>query len=674
MFDVEAARKAGYSDAEIAEYLAAQHRFDAKSAREAGYTDSELIAHLAAKTDLASQIPVEPGANTTPTLEKPQSIADKIIGAGEAALTTGTALTGGAVGMAGGAIKGAVDAIGSGQFGTQEGVRTIEDAAVRGADALTYQPRTESGQQQAQAVGSAMQQLIPVLPLTGEAAALSRAGAAARPAVQATREAATTQAVQAAATLRQQAVSMTSKATQKLLGNEPQEMVGVGAAETAAANQRRATAAGLRVPMELSEGEATRSQPQLQFEGETAKDARLGQPLREHVAENNARLAQNFEALIDDSGATAPNVLEVGRRVVDNGLVPAAARMRAEYRARYQEARRAGELEAPVDLAPLADYLNANRAGRSSAPILGTIADELRVRGVGEGTLADGSVRAGRATLQQAEEIRKAVNRFVKDSDPNDLRIGTEIKGVIDQITDGLGGNLYRDARRARMRYAQLFENNAVVRDLMRTRRGTADRQVALEDVFRRTILNGSREDLSMLRRTLQIAGGEEGHQAWRELQGQTLRHLLDEATKNASTDIRGNPVFSAPGLNRALRALDVDQRLEFILGKQRAQMVRDISEVAKIVTTFPPGTVNTSNTAAILLAALAEAGATGGLTGLPLPVLSTLRLGTKYLRERAIRQRVLAALGRAPAKRVKAPVGVVPPPANQLPPSRTVH
>lgn len=44
--DVAKAREAGYSDAEIADFLAGTSKFDAASARQSGYTDSEIIQHL----------------------------------------------------------------------------------------------------------------------------------------------------------------------------------------------------------------------------------------------------------------------------------------------------------------------------------------------------------------------------------------------------------------------------------------------------------------------------------------------------------------------------------------------------------------------------------------------------------------------------------------------------
>lgn len=45
-FDVEGAKKAGYSETEIADFLAKQRKFDAAAARQSGYSDAEIISHL----------------------------------------------------------------------------------------------------------------------------------------------------------------------------------------------------------------------------------------------------------------------------------------------------------------------------------------------------------------------------------------------------------------------------------------------------------------------------------------------------------------------------------------------------------------------------------------------------------------------------------------------------
>ncbi|MBP6901035.1 MAG: hypothetical protein KBC73_13150 [Burkholderiaceae bacterium] len=45
-FDVEGARKAGYSDSEIADFMGRDSGFDAAGARRSGYSDAEIITHL----------------------------------------------------------------------------------------------------------------------------------------------------------------------------------------------------------------------------------------------------------------------------------------------------------------------------------------------------------------------------------------------------------------------------------------------------------------------------------------------------------------------------------------------------------------------------------------------------------------------------------------------------
>lgn len=54
-FDIEGARKAGYSDAEIADHLGEQSKFDVAGARKAGYSDAEILSHLTASAPQAKE-------------------------------------------------------------------------------------------------------------------------------------------------------------------------------------------------------------------------------------------------------------------------------------------------------------------------------------------------------------------------------------------------------------------------------------------------------------------------------------------------------------------------------------------------------------------------------------------------------------------------------------------
>lgn len=88
-FDIQGAKKAGYSDAEIADYLGKQSGFDVAGARKAGYSDAEILGHL--------------------TAAPPKSVGEKAADVGEGVLDTinkgvnilGTQFTKGITGLAG---------------------------------------------------------------------------------------------------------------------------------------------------------------------------------------------------------------------------------------------------------------------------------------------------------------------------------------------------------------------------------------------------------------------------------------------------------------------------------------------------------------------------------------------------------------------------------------------
>ena len=69
-FDIEGARKAGYSSAEIADFLSGKANFDASAARKAGYSDDEIISHLGAELK-----PEEPSGGSVMDRVDPGSIA-----------------------------------------------------------------------------------------------------------------------------------------------------------------------------------------------------------------------------------------------------------------------------------------------------------------------------------------------------------------------------------------------------------------------------------------------------------------------------------------------------------------------------------------------------------------------------------------------------------------------
>lgn len=611
-----------------------------------------------ARKDVGNLIPGTVVAGSTPPPAVDPSapgFLDRAAGAIEGPAAVVMNMAGGLGGMVGGTIVGAGHALFDAATGKGWNPNTVDSAAEAGAQMLMRRSTTETGQQIEDAVSGVMQDLLPAAAALPGMAPLRLAGAAgaARVGAAAVLDKAATAVPQAMRELPGRVAAAVSPGQPK---PTPGTMGSAGAAATDMATQRMAAAEALPVPIRLTKGQATRDPAQLTFERETAKQADLGVPLRDNTARQNDALHRNFEALIDQTGAVAPNVIETGRAVVDAALVPAAARAKNAYRAKYKAAEKAGEMAEPVGTTPLVQFLNENaslNAPELAGGSLGLLQREL-VR-LGGAEVVDGQLAPRDMVLGQVELLRRQIGNAMDAAPDNatNMRAGAQAKQVIDSMTEGLGGDLYKEARAARRRYAQLFEDNAIVADLMKKRRGTADRQVALEDVFRRSVLNGSRESLGMLRRTLHVAGEREGAQAWRELQGAALKWVKDEATKSAAPDSMGNTPISAAGLNNAIRTLDADGKLQFLFGKQGAQQLRDLNSIAADLLTLPrEAWVNTSNTAAAA-AAILDAILMGG-GGVPAPVMSMARLGLRQLKDAKLRRRIEDALNN-PAKQAPA-------------------
>ncbi len=434
----------------------------------------------------------------------------------------------------------------------------------------------------------------------------------------------------------------------------------VGAAGTDIETQRRERARSLPVGIELTKGQASRDFEQTQFERETAKDGKTGAKLRETFAEQNDRVRANLDALFELTGAEMPDVRGAGKRVVD-AVAKRAAEVKAEVDAEYQRAREAGEMAEEVDTTALVTKLRDIEPSATNAGVIKTAQAEL-IRLGGAERAEDGSLVPGKLSVDALEELRKTVGVGGRKDDTN-AHFAREIKSAIDMATAKAGGDIYRSARAKYRAYAEEFKNRKIVADLITTKRGTDERRVALEDVHKRTIKDGSVDEITKLRDTLRGAGLD-GQQAWRELQGQTIAEIRDAALKNTARNERGAKVVSHAGMNRVVQTLDKDGKLDLVFGKKGAELLRDLNDLAADVYTAPPGSVNFSNTASALRN-LFDNLVTYGVSGLPVPAREVMGQIGRMLRSRGLRKRVDEAVPASqPARGGDIKPGVFEPPA----------
>ena len=370
----------------------------------------------------------------------------------------------------------------------------------------------------------------------------------------------------------------------------------MGAAETAQAQQRQAVASGLRVPVELTKGQATRNRMEQAFERETAKQE-VGAPLAQKFEQQNAKLLQNFDEMLEGTGAEKAGewgLREVGK-TVDQALKARVDQAKSEVSAAYQAAQAAGETAQPVPYQPVIDFINQQTptVRQKLAPVLEAVGERLRAEDPG-GT--------GMITVNQMEDVYKFLGKTM-GSDATNIRYGTDLKNIIKDTLDNSGGDLYRRARVLHTNFSNEFKNVGITKQLLGTKPGTNDRSIALEDVWNKTINTGSLDDLTSIARTLKKS--PEGQSAWRELQGQTVAQMKEAVTKAVNIDAAGNRTISPAKLDGLVRNLDADGKLDYIFGKKGAQEIRNLRDVALDVYTAPAGTVNFSNTSSALIRAL---------------------------------------------------------------------
>ena len=629
-------------------------------------SDKELSDADAYKYALAQAKPSAQTSQTTPP--KSGGLADLLIGAAETALTLGTAATGGLFGTVGGAITGAREEIKAGRFGTPAAARAISERAGAGAQQYTYMPRTEAGMEQVQAIGQVAGLLPPVLPGALPAGMLGQSVRQAAPIVSATArrgaEAVRQSTGQVVGAVRQGAgqVVVAAKKTPTIV----RESLGLdvapttqtsrgsaGAAATPMGLQREQTARS--VGAELTLGERERDPSQLAFEKEAIKGP-LGQPLITRAEQNNLSIMQRFDELLDETGAEVAQKGDIsltGNKLID-ALSSGYAGAKAKTRAAYDRAKAEGELAAPTSITSVADYLNQNAPEASVAPILKVAREKGISLGIFE-QMDDGTLQAKPSTLADVELLRRSINKSI-GIDPTNKNFGRELKDVIDLSTEGLGGEAYKQARALRKQQAIKYEGRAIVANLLTKVRGRDDPKIEASEAFQKSILNSTPEEITFLRRVL-FTSGKDGQQAFRELQGATIDYLRKEAVKKGRTDSQGRPVVDTGAVRNATEALDANGRLDIMLGKKGAQNIRDVNEVLSYINTVPPGTlINNSGTAATLMENLrnnfavggAEMALTGFFTGIPAPVLTSLRVGINQIKTNRQNAKLKARINQA--------------------------
>jgi hypothetical protein len=544
-----------------------------------------------------------PGAEKTTTLPKPEvSLRDRIMGIVETpaiiAGNVGSAVATPFMRMVGEAYGG---------YGTPQG-KEAGEAAARTTAAQFYQPRTETGPQITGAIGDFLS-AIPPTPLTSAGTSLSVLAPAS--------------VNQLSPVLRQAVAPVKNVLASKLTRQQP-TMQGMGAASTAEDLMREERLQRLNLP--ATAGERTKSLAQQQFEADVERGAISGvseakkQELVEQMGkfrqQQKQAISRKLEGMAEQTGAEIadPTQMRQVGKLVDKVVVNEFEKKFNAYKKAYADADTAGETLQEVPYDSIIDFINQKTPTMRQKldPILDSVAESLKMNDpTGKGTI---SIRALEDVYQQVGKVKGSAN-------------AKELKTLIDQATEGAGGDLYRTARAQRKQLAKEFENVSRVDKLLGTKAGYADRQVAYEDVFKHVVLDGSLEEMRTVTSLMKKAGPE-GRQAYAELQGQTIQYLKDLLTKGDQ--------MSFKNFNTAVKQLDYDDKLTYMFGKKGRQEIVDMRDALKDILVKEPGAVNYPNTAGAVLR---------GLEGLEAIRMPLAKQAAEFARGRETTKRLEEAL-----------------------------
>jgi len=413
-------------------------------------------------------------------------------------------------------------------------------------------------------------------------------------------------------------------------------MSGVGAAVAPEAVTRSQMAQQLRVPIQLSKGEATKDFGQQAFEIETAKNfpETIGKPLLEAKAGRNAAILQNFDAYVDATNKEFFNLRKVGK-VVDEALQKSYDKDAGLVRAAYEKARVEGAMQDPIDYSPLTTYIQkqAPTVRAKLSPILDVVDEEIARNDL---------AKTGAMPINALEDIYKVIN---ENYDFNSPKHFIEMKNIINQITANKGGEAYQTAKKLRTQLANKYENSSYVDKLLNTKKGySKDRMIAFEDVFKHSILDGSLDDVRAIGYVLKKSG-KEGLDAFNELKGQTIQYIKDEVTKSTKNDILGNPVVSPARFKSIVTELDQDGKLDYLFGKKGAQEIRDLMETTLNINTTVEGAANYSNSSSAIIRGLDLLGK------FPIPKVLGAKTAAEMIKNRELKKQVQESINYSPSK-----------------------
>ena len=581
-----------------------------------------------------------PGAQETPkdgSVAAPGGLGDKILaganrvgeavlGAPEAGLKAVTGLAGSAAGGLAGisqGIQNTYDRAAGNEVGMSAGDRVEQ---VSGA--MTYQPRTQGGQDAAAVVEAPFKLLAAGADVAGrktaEVTGSPALGAGVNTAIQSLpgllgikggAGAGVTRGTAAGAAARAQAYagnlgldwSRLAPALKDTLTSIGKDAGNLEKLDPAAV-KRQALLAGQRIPISTTRGKLTRDPVELRREAVASTTAE-GQPIRDVDIAANRDLQANLEVLRGKVGgqrgglhdpnaenpAPGPSMRSPTKSPEDVGgavqgeLRGKAAASKRNYDALYKKARDTEpDVRAPVK--PLNELLEKNPEIQHLGWVEGWLSKAQRAKQKAAGPTPE-PVKFEDATLAELHDLRSDATEIARTGGKEGHYAAKVVKAIDQTMAEGspAGAKAWKEANDAFRTHQREFKDQALIKQLTTNKAG--DRALALEKTWN-TIAKAPVEKIRQVKASLLTQDGPkatrmQGRAAWRDLRAETVNRILEDARNVVATDETERSILTAAALRKSINSVG-RERLTEIIGKRNTEQLYELLRAAKITRTDP--------------------------------------------------------------------------------------
>ncbi|MCO5121288.1 MAG: hypothetical protein M9951_16875 [Burkholderiaceae bacterium] len=603
-FDIEAARKDGHTDAQIAEFLARQNNFDLNAARQAGHKDADLVQFLAAgrpdapgfvdawkqgQADMAEGsadfmrrglLAAFPGASRAFNLVTHGNLDGRNITIEELAARHRAEYeerrrVGGATGMDWGRLLGqamspATIVAGASGAPVRAGFGPAAvSGAIGGALSGAFQPADTTTDSMLNAGAGAAGGAVAgaVASKLGDVVRSAWRSVVGNPVSAADIQRAVT------AALAEQGVDPATVSNVAMLQMRDQIEWALknGRSLDSASLVRKSDFESLGVKPTL--GQVTRDPMQWARERDMRGIWRVGDKLTDRLQEQRDTLAGKLHPaeIVDDAG--------VGDRLIES-LSGLADRSRKQFGSLYERARQQSGAEAAVDITGLADDFGKILRDYGEDKIPSAVRARLASYGVLDGK------QTKLFTLVDAEQAIQQINKLYDPGNRAEAAALNEIRTAIKRAVETSDiGDLFKPARDAAAGWYRTVDRTPALKAVV-------EDKIAPDDFVRKFVINGKRDDLKAL------AGALDGDQeAIGAIRSKIIEHLQGAAFgANPARDASFNP-------SRFKTALDkLAPRIGAFFSPEEITELQTVSRVGGYINSVPNASApNMSNTAAAL-------------------------------------------------------------------------